>query len=59
MDVEEPREAEKSFQSALEILALEPVNKYNISLRLNIHNILGKSQCVFCQQIHTKLHWPI
>ena len=53
MDVEEPREAEKSFQSALEILALEPVNKYNISLRLNIHNILGKSQCVFCQQIHT------
>ena len=41
MDVEEPKEAEKNFQSCLDILALETVNKYNISLLLHVHNVLG------------------
>ncbi|KAL5265395.1 hypothetical protein ACHWQZ_G006193 [Mnemiopsis leidyi] len=41
VDVEEPKEAEKNFQSCLDILGLETTNKYNISLLLHAHNLLA------------------
>ena len=43
MEVEEPKEAVKSFQSCLDVLDLEPVNRYNISLLLQVHNVKGKT----------------
>ena len=44
VEVEEPKEAEKNFQSCLDILGLETTNKYNISLLLHVHNLLGNYQ---------------
>ena len=42
VEVEEPAEAIKAFTAALEILGLESVLKYNLSLRLHLHNVIGK-----------------
>ena len=47
VDVEEPKEAEKNFQSCLDILGLETTNKYNISLLLHAHNLLGEDLLIY------------